>query len=167
MAQNNLQRMIKLAEEFFDVKNDPEQISVGEETARRLAEIHPATMTEERTDDGPIAWMLLIPTTHEVMERFLGNEITERQLLDQTLPGATYDALYLCSALVLPEYRGKGIARRLALRAVRAIQHDHPIKELFYWEFSNEGRSLAEKVAKEVGLPLRMKKEKGKMGYRI
>ena len=56
---------------------------------------------------------------------------------------------------VLPEYRGKGIARRLTADAVRSIQRDHPIRELFYWSFSPEGTRLAKSVAGTLLLPLR------------
>jgi GNAT superfamily N-acetyltransferase len=146
--------MIRLAEEFFDMKNDPEQISVDGESMAKLKEIHPATMSEEKDENGPIAWILVIPTAHALMEAFIQGEINERELLDRTLPGRAYDALYLCSALVLPEHRGKGLARRLTSRAIGAIRHDHPLRSLFYWSFSAGGDSLAASVARECGLPL-------------
>jgi GNAT superfamily N-acetyltransferase len=124
---DNLERMIRLAEEFFDMKNDPDQLSVDGESMARLREIHPDTMLEEKD---------------------------ERELLDRTPSKEVYDALYLCSALVLPEHRGKGLAGRLAARAVRSIQETHPIRSLFYWGFSAEGDRLAASLARECGLPL-------------
>ena len=154
MQNRNLERMIQLAEEFFETRSDPEQISVTEESMERLRRIHPGTLSEERNDDGPIAWMLVIPTTREVMDRFVAGTINERELLYGTPLGATYEALYMCSALVLPEFRGQGIAKRLALQAVKSIQAQHPIRCLFYWAFSREGEKLAGSLAKETGLPL-------------
>jgi GNAT superfamily N-acetyltransferase len=155
--QNNFDRMVALAEEFFGTRNDPEQIVVTPEVIAQLEKIHPATMGEVREENGPIAWMLVIPTTNELMEGFLSRILTERQLLDQTPVGARYTALYLCSALVLPEHRGKGLSRRLALNAIRNIRQDHPIETLFVWWLSSEGRSLAANVANACGLPLREK----------
>jgi GNAT superfamily N-acetyltransferase len=155
MAEDNLQRMIRLAEEFFDMKNDPDQLTVDGETIARLREIHPDTMSEESDENGPIAWMLVIPTTHALMEEFTRGAINERELLERTPPGGTYDALYLCSALVLPEQRGKGLARRLASRAIMSIRRDHPIRSLFYWGFSGGGDALAASLARECGLPVR------------
>ncbi len=146
--------MIRLADEVFDTKNDPEQISVSEKTIERLRALHPAAVSGEETADGPIAWMLIIPTTHAVMEQFLARTITEQELLDKTPLHARYDAVYLCSALVLPEYRGKGIAKRLVRDAIHSIQRDHPIRELFFWPFSVEGDLLARAVAAELNLPL-------------
>jgi hypothetical protein len=157
MPDDNLQRMIRLAEEFFDVKNDPDQISVDEETRAKLLAIHAKTMTEVRTEDGPVVWVLVIPTTRHIMEAFLSKAINEHQLLEQTTSGERYDAVYLCSALVLPEHRRKGLAKRAAVEAVREIQKQHPVKDLFAWTFSPEGERLASSIAKELALPLRLR----------
>ena len=154
MQEKNLERMIKLAEDFFETKNDPSQISVTEEVMDRLQKIHPSTRSEERDENGPIAWVLLIPTTREVMTRFIAKEINEQQLLDETMPGGRYEAVYLCSALVLPEHRGKGLARRLTTKAISSIRQQHPIECLYVWSFSDEGERLATAIANEVGLPL-------------
>jgi ribosomal protein S18 acetylase RimI-like enzyme len=154
MAGDNLQRMIRLAEEVFAFRTDPDQIVVTDDVREKLTSIHPATLNGEENGDGPIAWMLLIPTTTEIMEEFLAKRITERELLDRTPVGGMYDAIYLCSALVLPEYRNKGIARRLVLDAVRRMQADHPIKALFVWPFTSEGKRLAHALAEELRLPL-------------
>ena len=156
----NLERMISLADQFFEAKNDPDQIVVNESVMERLRSIHPATLSEASDENGPIAWMLLIPTTHETMERFIQGEIGERHLLEMSAPGTRYDAIYLCSALVLPEHRGKGLARRLAVDAIRAIQADHPIREFFVWAFSEEGMKLAESLASSFGMPLHRRKNR-------
>jgi GNAT superfamily N-acetyltransferase len=154
MGGDNRERMIRLAEEFFDMKNDPDQLAVDGETMARLRAIHPDTMSEESDNNGPIAWMLVIPTMHALMEKFVRGEINEREILEGTSPGGRYDALYLCSALVLPEHRGKGLARRLASRAILSIMKDHPVRSLFYWSFSPEGDALAVSIAREFNLPL-------------
>jgi ribosomal protein S18 acetylase RimI-like enzyme len=155
MAEDNLQRMIQLADEFFETKNDPGQISVAEEVMSMLQKIHPATLSEKKDENGPIAWVLVLPTTLRLMEEFVAEQINERELLEKTPIGASYDAVYLCSALVLPEHRGKGLARALAADAVRSIRKDHPIEHLFYWPFSPEGERLANSIAREINLPLR------------
>lgn len=150
----NLERMIELADRVFAARNDPAQLQVTDETVHKLTRLHPATMTEEADQDGPVAWMLVIPTTRALMDRFLHKEIGERELLDDTPVGARYEAVYLCSALVLPEHRGQGRATRLLTQAVRAIRSDHPIEHAFYWAFSAEGERLAHRVARELGLLL-------------
>ncbi len=154
MREKNLERMIKLAEDFFETKNDPAQISVDEEVMAKLLSIHPSTRSEERDENGPIAWILVIPTTLDVMNRFIARTINEQELLDETKPGGRYEAIYLCSALVLPEFRGKGLARRLATNAIVSIRAEHPIQSLYVWSFSDEGEHLASAIAKDTGLPL-------------
>lgn len=151
----NFARMIALADEAFDMRNDPEQISVDESVIDPLQAIHPSTMGEVADENGPLAWMLVIPTNREVMEDFLEKRISERQILERTSSGVKATAVYLCSASVLPEFRGKGFAKRLALDAIRAIRKDHPIEALYVWSFSEEGRGLAAWVAREAGLPSR------------
>lgn len=154
MISGNLERMIKLADEFFEAKNDPKQISINRETTTRLKKIHPSTMSELRSKKGPIAWALIIPTTRDLMERFIAKQINEQDLLFETPLRKKYDALYLCSALVLPEHRRRGLARRLILKSIRSILKQHPIKFFFYWGFSVAGRKLAASVAREFNLPL-------------
>ena len=153
--QNNLQRMIRLADDFFGARKDPAQISVDRRQMQRLLKIHPRTMNQRSTKNGPIAWALVLPTTNEVMQAFIRKRITERELLFQTPIHVKYDTVYLSSALVLPEFRRKGYAQRLLVNAVRAIQKQHPITSLCYWGFSTAGRKLARAVANEVHLPLK------------
>ncbi len=151
---DNLQRMLQLVGSFFDVKNDPEQLDVDENVIARLREIHPATMSEYVEGDGPVVWILLIPTTYDVMERFIKGAISEKQLYEETKPGQVYEAIYLCSASVLEEYRRKGLAKKVGAEAIEKIRKDHPIKALYYWPFSDEGKALAASAAKALGLPL-------------
>src|SRR5258707_8424514 len=125
--EKNFERMVRLAEEFFETKQDPSQISVDENVLQRLRTIHPRTLSEERNADGPIAWILVFPTTRELMEKFIAKTISERDLLWSTPLRSVYETLYLCSALVLPEFRGKGLAARLTRDAIAAIQKDHPL----------------------------------------
>ncbi len=153
-TEENLARMIRLADEVFGMKQDPTQISVNTKVITRLRKIHPSTITEKSTKNGPIAWILVFPTTKDLMSQFITKKIHEKELLKRTSLRAKYDAVYLCSALVLPEYRRKGLAKRLMCKAIKSIQKQHPIKFLFYWGFSVEGKKLADSVAKNLSLPL-------------
>jgi GNAT superfamily N-acetyltransferase len=158
MPLSNFERLIRLAEEVFAVKSDPSQLDVNQEVIERLMLIHPATVSEYRVEDGPAAWLLVIPTTMDLMNRFLAREISEKELFDLTPLDTKYDVLYLCSALVLEEYRRKGITRQLALNTIEKIRKDHPLKALFTWSFSKEGELAAENIAGLAGLPLHKRK---------
>jgi GNAT superfamily N-acetyltransferase len=154
MAPGNFERMIQLAEDVFAVRNDPDQIDVNEDVLERLRSIHPSTVSEYNEGNGPAAWLLVIPTTTELMLRFLGHKISERELFDLTPLHSKYESLYLCSAMVLEEYRRKGITKRLALKAIEEIRKDHPLKAMFVWSFTKEGDIAAEALAQAVKLPL-------------
>lgn len=151
---SNYERLLALADAVFAVRSDPAQLDVDEAVLDRLRRIHPASVQEKATAEGPIAWLLLIPTTKALMDDFVHELITERELFDRTPEGVRYDAVYLCSGLVLPEHRRKGVARELGLRSLEAIRRDHPIQALCVWTFSEAGRAGAKALAAEAGLPL-------------
>src|ERR1039458_3455217 len=144
---SNLERMIELAGETFAAHNDPDQLNVDEEIMEQLQRIHPATISQHVEGDGPVCWILLIPTTTDIMNQFINGEISETELLNKTPLDEKYDALYLCSCLVLPEFRRKGLATRIIYDAIKSIRDYHPIKTIFVWNFSNEGALFADKIA--------------------
>ena len=154
MLLSNFERMIQLAENVFATKNDPDQLDVTQEVIEQLQRMHPATVSEYNDGNGPVAWVLLIPTTLDLMNRFLENKISEKELFALTPIDCTYEAVYLCSAIVLEEYRKKGIAKQLTLNAIENIRKDHPLKSLFVWAFSKEGDLGSETAARLTSLPL-------------
>ncbi len=157
MSLSNFERMIQLAEKVFDSKSDPEQLEVNEEVLNHLYQIHPASVQEFDDGNGPVVWVLLFPTTNMLMEDFLKNKISEKQLFELTPLNIQYDVIYLCSAMVLEEFRRKGIAQNLTINAIDEIRKSHPITSLFVWPFTKEGSSLAEKISTSVGLQLKIK----------
>jgi len=154
---SNYARMLQLADKIFAVQDDPTQLQVDQEVLEGLRRLHPAAVCEEADAEGPVAWILLIPTTVALMEDFLAGTITEQELYALTPEGGTYEAVYLCSAMVLEEHRRAGLARRTTLDAVARIRRDHPVSALFCWPFTAGGDALAEAIASAAGLPLRMR----------
>jgi len=155
---DNFARMMQLADEVFAVHNDPTQLQVDQDVLERLRHLHPASVSEEADPNGPVAWVLLIPTTTALMEDFLSGTLTEQELFEQTPLDVAYEAVYLCSAMVLEEHRRAGLAKRSTLDAVERIRKDHGIAALFTWPFTEGGDALARSIAMESGLPLRMRK---------
>ena len=154
MGKSNFDRMITLADEVFSYRTDPNQLNVDEDIIEQLQKIHPATMSEYDDGNGPAVWILLIPTTTELMNKFLNKTISEKELYELTPLNIKYESLYLCSALVLEEYRQKGIAKKITIEAIDSIIKDHPIKSLFVWAFSKEGEAFAEKISSITSLKL-------------
>ena len=160
MTKSNIERLIQLAEEVFEVKNDPDQLDVDQKVIERLKQIHPSTISEYTDVNGPVAWVLVIPTTNDLMKKFLESSITEKELFEQTPANAQFEALYLCSALVLKEYRRKGIVKEITISAINSIRKDHPLKTLFVWPFSKEGDLAAETISRITSLPLLKRMER-------
>jgi len=158
MEKSNFERMLELAEEVFASKNDPNQLDVNEEVMEQLQRIHPESIAEYDNGHGPICWIIQIPTTRQLMEQFLANEISEKQLFELTPLNVPYQSVYLCSGMVLQEFRRKGIAKKLAFDALLKIRESHPIEALFVWAFTQDGDIASESLAKLSGLPL-FKKE--------
>jgi predicted GNAT family acetyltransferase len=154
MALSNYERMIHLADEVFSSRTDPDQLNIDENVMEHLQLIHPDTISEYDNGNGPICWILCIPTTLNLMTQFINKEISERELYELTPLNTKYEAIYLCSALLLEEFRGKGIAQRLGVKAIENIKIGHAIKALFFWSFSKEGEKLADKASVLMGLPL-------------
>jgi ribosomal protein S18 acetylase RimI-like enzyme len=154
----NFERMLQLADEVFASRTDPNQIDVNEGVLNHLRRIHPSTVSAHEEGDGPVAWVLVIPTTKKLMDDFMNGKISERDIYELTPLDIKYDTIYLCSAMVLEEYRRKGLAKELTLNAINAIRKDHPIKSLFVWTFSKEGLDASKAIEKLTGLPLTIKK---------
>jgi len=154
MALSNFERMIQLSDEVFSSRVDPDQLNVNENVMEHLQLIHPDTISEYDDGNGPVCWILCIPTTLDLMNQFINKKISERELYEQTPLNIKYEAIYMCSALLLEEFRGKGIAQTLGLKAIENIKKDHSIKALFFWSFSKEGEKLAKKASDLMGLPL-------------
>lgn len=154
MALSNYERLIQLADEVFSVKSDPSQLDVNLEVLEKLTRLHPATVSAFDDGNGPVAWVLLIPTTLELMYRFLAGEISEKELFNLTQPDTAFEVIYLCSVLVLEEYRRKGITKNLALSAIAEIRKEYQLKAALVWAFSKEGDQAAETIAQLAELPL-------------
>ena len=150
----NFNRMLQLIDDVFATRQDSNQLQVNQSTMKKLALIHPATLSELADENGPVIWALVIPTTTEVMSDFLSGKISEKDILTKVKPGEKYTCIYLCSVTTLSEYRGKGKSKQLCLDAIQAICKDHPIQTLFVWPFTKEGEQLADALARACNLTL-------------
>lgn len=154
MSDSYFNRLLQLAETVFSTRNDPDQLDVDQDVLAHLENIHPNCVSEWDEGNGPVCWVLMFPTTHALMQLFLKEEISEKELYNRTPLNTKYDCIYLCSALVLEEFRRKGIASQLSIQAITEIKKTHPIQHLFVWAFTPEGDLASEKLAKAMHLPL-------------
>lgn len=149
--------MNAVAESIFGTQQDPDQIPITHESAEKLDTLTPDWWTYKLDENGePISWIILIPTTKELAKKFLAKEITERQLFEMTQPQEKYSAVYLCSAITVPEHRRKGLAMQLTKEGLDKIPKTDDCL-LFSDPFSTEGAAVLEK-AKSLGVHIEIRK---------
>lgn len=157
ISKPNYNRMMNLIDEVFSTRKDPGQIQVTSNQMKKLMQIHPDCLTEFADEQGPLIWILIIPTTTLVMEKFLKGGITEKEILDQTPIGVPYESLYLCSVTTLPELRHQGKTKQMCLNVIEKMQKNNHIKNLFVWPFTKAGEALAKSLANASSLSLLIK----------
>jgi hypothetical protein len=154
-----IQKEMAVAEAIFGTESDPDQIPINLDSVEKLDKLCKGWLETRLNDENePVSWVLVFPTQKDVAIRFIKKEITERQILDLTLPAEHYDAVYLASAITLPEQRGKGYASELLLKAINNM----PVSKdalLFAWPWSEDGEALLSKFStvqgKEIQVPLK------------
>lgn len=141
MDERILKKMLVLAEAFFGTAQDSSQIPITRLSFEKLQALHSKTVVYRLIGSEPVSWVVVLPTSRELASKFLAGQISERDLLEMTVPVSTYEALYLCAAFTVPEYRRKGYAVRLFREALDSIpQVSNAL--LFAWPYSEEGRLL-------------------------
>jgi hypothetical protein len=151
----NEARMYELIDDVFDTQNDSTQLRFSENDIEKLISLSPHTLQEAANEDGPYAWISVFPTSLDLMNQFVSEQINERQLFDLTNKEDSNEVVYLCSAIVLPEFRNQGLALKFTIQAIEALQLSYPIRVALVWPFSDNGLRLAEKAAEACGLSLR------------
>ncbi len=140
-----------ITERFFGTAVDPEQIPIVPESREKMKKLSPYCFhTAFDSNDNPVSWVIRIPTTRELKEKFMRKEITEREMFDQTVPAQTYDALYLCTSFTIPEFRRKGIARALTIETIEKFKENSPNIQLFSWIYSSDGEKFVDSLPFEV-----------------
>jgi hypothetical protein len=153
----NEARMYDLIEAVFNTDNDPTQLRFNESDIEKLVTLSPHTLQEASNEDGPYAWVSVFPTSLNLMNQFMTGLIDERQLFDRTTEETSNEVVYLCSAIVLPEFRSQGIALKLTVQAIEALKLAYPIRSALVWPFTDNGLRLAEKAAETCGLTLEVR----------
>lgn len=140
-----------VTEEFFGTEVDSTQIPINQETRNKFLQLSPYCMnTAEDTLGNPVSWVICIPTSVELMEKFISEKITEKELFDQTEIAEHYSALYLCTAFTIPAYRKKGIARALLLESIQKFKETNPDIQLFAWGYSAGGQKVIDSLPFEI-----------------
>lgn len=140
----------KIAEQLYGTAQHPDHIPVTAASQEKLNRLHPKTVLFKVIDDEPVSWIVVVPTTRVLAEKFVNGEITERVLFDQTQPSERYEALYICSIITVPEHRRKGYGTGLLREALENIPLV-PDPYLFCWIYSKEGEAMFQALTAKFG----------------
>ena len=158
LTSKQLEKTLEIAEKFYGTSSDPEQIPITKDSFVRLMSIHQeAIKLETDGDDNPISWVVVVPTSKENMELFLENKVNEKELFDKAVDEKSFEALYLCSAFTIPEYRGMGYAKKLLMDAINEFASEKSV-ELYAWVYSKEGESLIKALIKDLDREIKIRK---------
>jgi predicted acetyltransferase len=95
------------------------------------------------------------------MNKFIASKITENELFEgikDSVDYTNFETIYLCSVVIIPEYRRKGLATKSIIKSIKKIIGKRKIRPvLFYWGFSDAGKKACEKVAKIMELEVKSK----------
>lgn len=157
-TQNQLKKILEIAEQFYGTFDDLEQIPINENSFNRLISIHEETI-KLKTDNSnsPVSWIVVIPTSGETMNLFLDKKINERELFDRAVKEKSFEALYLCSAFTISEYRNKGYAKELLIESINKFAPDKSV-ELYVWIYSKEGANLINVLEESLGREIKKRK---------
>jgi hypothetical protein len=145
------QKGLEMAESIFETDAHPDQMQATPENFQKLKSLDVNSILYQVKDDNePIAWVVVMPTQRAVAEKFITGTINEQEFLDNTEPAESYDAVYICAAATLPEYRRKGVASDLVKTALYRL----PLKvdyEIYSWPTSAEGAEGLKKLGQKTG----------------
>lgn len=155
---NNKQfeKMNAIAIELFETESDDTQASPTLENCLRVVKKEKYNfILVKDTNDELMGWSVVMPTSLEVMDNFLSEEITERELLEISRIDSKFEALYLFAVIVLPEYRKKGLAKFLFKTQIEYFKEKYNINNIYSWWFSEEGKKLGDSLEKELDVEIK------------
>ncbi len=158
VSSETMHKTFKIAEQFYGSESHPDHIPIKAESAAKLDSISDNWFNCAFDDNNePISWIVVIPTSIALMKDFITAKITEKQLFDSTSIATPQEALYLCSAFTIPEYRRQGLAMRLILETIGQFEQSGT-KELFAWIYSPEGEQMVTTMQQRYGRKIYIRK---------
>lgn len=158
VEEKDVLELITLIENQFDTRNHPEQMQINDENRLWVRSKIPECALIIKDKDIVIGSTLIIPSILVVMNDFISGKIHEADLVHQMqreeINYKKMQAIYLCSAFIKPEYRGKGLALKALIKSIHDINPENHPFPLYYWAYSQDGKRLADKLAFVTDFPV-------------
>jgi len=138
------------ADKIFDMSNDPNQMDL-EDASFEITKLFPYAWTVIKDDNRIVGYTYILPTTNNLMKKFVSEEITEKQMsqiINTEIRYNNCDAIYLAGAFFIEEYQNKGLAIRSTIDTIRHMDKERglKIKDLYIWPFTEAMINMIEKA---------------------
>jgi len=154
---NNLEKLDKI---YFKNNIDSNQWVSDFKTNNKIIKTFKYSLIIFKDEELIIGYSLVIPSNKKLMIDFLTNKINETQLIKSNLKNVNllnFQTLYLCAAIILPEYRNQGYAKKGVLKSINYYKKSNKNIVLFSWSYSKSGNQLLQAISNTVKLPLKNK----------
>ena len=151
----------KLAEQYFEMERDPNQIPATMENVRWINKNIPQCVNVIKYNNDIIGFTFIVPANKNLMRKFLSGKISENEMFEEVKRSITYEnfeTIYLCSAFIKQEYRRNCLALEGFVKSVKKLMEKTKIRPiLFYWEYTSEGGKMCRKVAERLNLEAKVR----------
>ncbi|OGG55354.1 hypothetical protein A3D62_02270 [Candidatus Kaiserbacteria bacterium RIFCSPHIGHO2_02_FULL_49_11] len=155
VTEKELQNLLQFVEPFFQTESDPNQIPTTTEAYRKILSLDPHSVALRADQSGRIvSYAAVLPTTNELMNKFLNHEITEREMFEATQLQAIPESLYLMAIAVAKDFKGKGDVFGMMRDIITHFKDRNQDLKLFVWEFSEEGKRFVSLLEKRYDLSI-------------
>lgn len=149
LSREDLLASAAIAEDAFRTAEDPTQVQIRPGGGTWLIDNIPECMRVIRYDKQVVGSTLIVPTSREVMQLFLNKKINEAELFARVRAAAApiWEAIYLCSAVLLPEHRGKGVATTSAMLSIDwVLANKNPRPDFYVWPTNADGMHATQRM---------------------
>lgn len=158
VTDKDVDDLLEMLESFFTTQYDSEQMQINGKSSKWVGENIPECSMIIKFGDEVVGSAFIIPCTKKIMEDFISSRINEAELVERVKAWEPdykkMKAIYLCSAFVKEEHRGKGLTLQGFVNSIKKIVPRRRNIVLFYWAYSKEGKNLAEKIAKKLKMKI-------------
>jgi hypothetical protein len=152
----------RLAEKYFKVSEDPEQMPADHDSSIWLSKNFPESLNTITLNGKLIGYTFILVCSREDMLDFVSKKINERQLwvrVKKNFDRHNFNAMYVCTVIITPKYRRRGIAlMALKEHIARITAFTRKDVRIFYWAWSKEGEKLAQAIKNILKIPIYFRK---------
>jgi predicted GNAT family acetyltransferase len=144
----------KIAARLFGTDLDETQAQPTLENALALISLEKENFICLKEDNKIIGWSVVLPTSRAEMTRFLNRGINEKELFSIAVTQKSFEALYLMAVIVLPEFRGQGVAQSLMKSQITHFREKYSINDFYSLILTREGQKFIRALERNLNISI-------------